>query len=244
MKTLVCFLALAWAAQTSEALPPHDCWWVRLCYWQAWQVCANNNCGPWHYDLVCDYVDLYCVPPPHDPIYGGDLPSPPGPPGNPRDVNRDGKLDCWKQAVKDYDGSGTCCQQWGATDAACNPPCGRGHQHAGQDLAAPCGTPVRAAGRGIVYAMGWNNPTMGNWVQIKLTDGRYVVYMHLASIEGWVYSGARTYPGQILGTVGDTGSASGCHLHLQVQPYPTCPRASATPWIPRPCFRTVRRTKP
>jgi len=65
---------------------------------------------------------------------------------------------------------------------------------------------------------------MGYYVKIELNSGEYVVYMHLhPEIEPWVAVGADVYPGQVLGKVGDTGNASGCHLHLTVQNALTLP---------------------
>ena len=152
-----------------------------------------------------------------NPVYTGDLPSPPGPPGQPWDANRDNKLDCWKWAVKGYDSNGTCCQQYGATDSGCNPPCGRGHVHRGQDLGAPCGSLVRSPGKGVVVEKGWQDG-LGNYVKVRLDDGKYVILGHLSGFADWVAVNRRSYPGQAIGFVGNTGCGScGCHLHLQVQ---------------------------
>lgn len=218
------------------ALPPGECFFMLACRWQGYQVCTDT-CPPWNWDLLCDTTRLYCKPPELDPLYEGDVPTPPAPPANPRDVNRDGRIDCWRETVKGYTGDGTCCQGWGVDDSECTPPCGRGHRHGGQDLAAPCGTLVRSAGRGTVLAWGDNHPTMGNWVQLALDDGRYVVYMHLQTIEAWAKrTGASAYPGAILGRVGDTGSASGCHLHLQVQTVAQLPAGFANTLDPKSVF--------
>ncbi|MFN3413984.1 MAG: M23 family metallopeptidase [Thermoanaerobaculum sp.] len=216
-KALLVLAGLALAPKVALALAPGECFTVWKCTWESGDNWATVTCS-----VLLSYCS-YPPPPPEVPIPEGPRPLPPGPPA-PWDTNNDGKLDCWRQSVTGYTGNGTCCQQYGVADTSCNPPCNRGHVHTGQDLAAPCGTPVRAPGVGTVYRI-WrqgdpNNPpssTMGNAVQIKLADGTYVVYMHLANIEGWVQPGAATRPGRIIGNVGATGSATGCHLHLQVQ---------------------------
>ncbi len=101
--------------------------------------------------------------------------------------------------------------------------------HKGQDLAGACGTSVRAPGNGRVVAWGEQHSQLGNWVQIRRDTGEYVVYMHLQSIEEWVrIPNAVTYPGQVLGAVGESGTASGCHVHFEVQTVQSIPRRQVT----------------
>jgi murein DD-endopeptidase MepM/ murein hydrolase activator NlpD len=221
---------VAGAGEPGSSPPPRlpiGCHYVYLCTWACTRNCDPAGCGPWSCNLFCDDVEQRCNFLGDNPVYTGDLPSPPGPPGQPWDANRDNKLNCWKWAVKGYDSNGTCCQQYGATDSGCNPPCGRGHVHKGQDLAAPCGTLVRAPGWGVVANFGYNNRSMGNWVEVKLANNVYVVYMHLSWIPDWVRKGASVYPGQAIGKVGNNGTSYGCHLHLQVQTVPDLPPSPA-----------------
>lgn len=199
---------------------PSGCMSRYACYWACTQTCtwtgSGWSCDPEHCELHCDWVEDYCFYPGEEPVDAGPLPSPPGPPGNARDVNGDGKLDCWKQAVKEYDPLSEIgyCQQYGAT----SPPCSRGHVHRGQDVVSPCGSSVRAPGRGYVRAFGNDGDGKGNYVKIQLDSGEWVMLFHLATFESWVRVGARTYPGQIIAAVGNTGcDPCGCHLHLQVQ---------------------------
>ncbi|MGC8917527.1 MAG: M23 family metallopeptidase [Thermoanaerobaculum sp.] len=149
------------------------------------------------------------------------LPNPPGPPGHPWDQNSDGKLDCWKATVMNYDPLSETgyCQQYGAT----SPPCSRGHIHKGQDVVAPCGSVVRAPGRGKVVNIFYGSGS-GNSLLMQVEDGMYVAYFHLAEVDETLQSlfnaekKPRIYPGQVVGTVGNTGCGScGCHLHVQVQ---------------------------
>ncbi|MGT2426429.1 M23 family metallopeptidase [Amnibacterium kyonggiense] len=85
--------------------------------------------------------------------------------------------------------------------------------HRGQDIIAPCGTPIRAAASGTVTtATYWG--TYGNWILIDHGDGVAVGYAHESQI--LVHVGQRVAVGQVIGLVGQTGAATGCHLHLEI----------------------------
>ena len=90
---------------------------------------------------------------------------------------------------------------------------GRGHQ--GQDMFARCGTRLAAARGGQVQYAGYHGRA-GNYVVID-GDGTGVdyAYMHLRK-PPLVSTGQRVFTGQKLGEVGDTGRASGCHLHFEM----------------------------
>jgi murein DD-endopeptidase MepM/ murein hydrolase activator NlpD len=90
---------------------------------------------------------------------------------------------------------------------------GRGHQ--GQDVFADCGTPLVAARGGTVKIKQFQERA-GNYVVIdgEQTDVDYV-YMHLRD-EALVAKGDRVHTGQVIGYVGDTGHAEGCHLHFEL----------------------------
>ena len=90
---------------------------------------------------------------------------------------------------------------------------GRGHQ--GQDNFARCGTRLAAARGGRVQYAGYHGRA-GNYVVID-GDGTGVdyVYMHLRKTP-LVSTGQRVFTGQKIGEVGDTGRASGCHLHFEM----------------------------
>ena len=90
-----------------------------------------------------------------------------------------------------------------------------GHSHAGQDVLAPCGTPLVAARGGKVVEAGYEGAG-GNAVVIHGTGSNYDnVYMHLRNAP-LVRTGQRVYTGQLIGFVGETGDASVCHLHFEV----------------------------
>lgn len=110
--------------------------------------------------------------------------------------------------------------------------------HPGLDLAAPYGSPVRAAAGGIVIYAG-RYFDYGNMVDIRMRDGKVTRYAHLAKIAKRVRKGAVISEGGILGAVGTTGHAHGAHLHFEVRVYnkPVNPRlylAFTAPTTPEP----------
>jgi murein DD-endopeptidase MepM/ murein hydrolase activator NlpD len=86
--------------------------------------------------------------------------------------------------------------------------------HAGIDLAAPLGTPVRAARTGIVTRAGWWG-TYGNVVTLDHGDGTETRYAHLSTV--LVRVGQALRQGDVLGRVGSTGASTGPHLHFEVR---------------------------
>ena len=84
--------------------------------------------------------------------------------------------------------------------------------HRGTDYAAPTGTPVYAAGDGRVVEAGYTRPN-GNYVFIQHGETYKTHYLHLHKRR--VKKGARVKQGDIIGTVGSTGSATGPHLHYE-----------------------------
>jgi murein DD-endopeptidase MepM/ murein hydrolase activator NlpD len=95
----------------------------------------------------------------------------------------------------------------------------RGHTHQGQDVLAPCGTPLVAVHGGTIREKAVESAA-GNYVVLR-EDGSGVdyAYMHLRD-PSLVARGARVATGQLLGYVGDTGDADGCHLHFEKWPAP------------------------
>jgi murein DD-endopeptidase MepM/ murein hydrolase activator NlpD len=85
--------------------------------------------------------------------------------------------------------------------------------HNGVDFAAPPGTPVRAAGDGVVSWAGQNGE-FGNHVAIDHGDGMVTTYSHLRGIAVNLQVGERVRQGQVIGFVGQTGLATGPHLHF------------------------------
>ncbi len=84
--------------------------------------------------------------------------------------------------------------------------------HRGTDYAAPRGTPVYAAGDGRIVEAGYT-PSNGNYVFIQHCEGFKTHYLHLNKKR--VKRGDRVTQGQVIGTVGSTGAATGPHLHYE-----------------------------
>jgi murein DD-endopeptidase MepM/ murein hydrolase activator NlpD len=89
---------------------------------------------------------------------------------------------------------------------------GRGHQ--GQDMFAACGTPLAAVRPGTVQFVG-TQERAGNYAVLQDATGQSYVYMHMRDPSPLV-KGQRIVAGQAVGLVGDTGRASGCHLHFEL----------------------------
>ncbi len=87
-----------------------------------------------------------------------------------------------------------------------------GGYHTGIDFATACGTPVTAVTAGRVSQAGWDGP-YGYQVRERLPNGDEVWYNHLTLIKA--SKGAELDKGGILGLVGETGNAYGCHLHVE-----------------------------
>jgi murein DD-endopeptidase MepM/ murein hydrolase activator NlpD len=90
-----------------------------------------------------------------------------------------------------------------------------GHRHQGHDVFATCGTPVVAARGGVVRWKAFHSRA-GNYVVVDGdgTDTDYA-YMHLQA-PALAGKGEHVATGQRLGHVGDTGAATGCHLHFEL----------------------------
>jgi murein DD-endopeptidase MepM/ murein hydrolase activator NlpD len=89
---------------------------------------------------------------------------------------------------------------------------GRGHQ--GQDVFAACGTPIVAARGGTVKFKQYHSRAGYYLVIDGARTGTDFVYMHLREA-ALVDKGDKVTTGQPIGFVGDTGRASGCHLHFE-----------------------------
>ena len=95
-----------------------------------------------------------------------------------------------------------------------HPVLGRTRRHEGTDYAARPGTPVLAAGDGVVLRAGWVGG-YGNLVELRHLNGITTRYGHLRGIARKIHRGSRVEQGQVIGYVGSTGLASGPHLHYE-----------------------------
>lgn len=89
--------------------------------------------------------------------------------------------------------------------------------HDGIDLRASIGTPVRAALSGTIYEVNHGsarNCQYGKWIIVKHGNGLATLYAHLSEIN--VAKGQSVSSGSIVGYSGDTGYATGPHLHFTV----------------------------
>jgi murein DD-endopeptidase MepM/ murein hydrolase activator NlpD len=88
--------------------------------------------------------------------------------------------------------------------------------HNGVDFGASTGTPVFASGPGTVQSAGDGGPC-GNMVQIIHSNGLTTAYCHLSRFASGLRSGQHVEARQLVGYVGQTGRATGPHLHFAVK---------------------------
>lgn len=101
-----------------------------------------------------------------------------------------------------------------------HPVLGYSKMHKGMDFAAPTGTPVYAAGDGIVQRASFFG-TFGNYLAIK-HNGMYAsAYGHLQHFARGIRPGVRVKQGQVVAYVGTTGRSTGPHLHYEILKYGT-----------------------
>jgi murein DD-endopeptidase MepM/ murein hydrolase activator NlpD len=87
--------------------------------------------------------------------------------------------------------------------------------HAGVDLPAPYGAPVRASRSGRVVKAGWDSGGYGYLIVIRHRRQVRTMYAHLSHIG--VHRGERVIAGERIGRVGASGEATGPHLHFEVR---------------------------
>ena len=95
-----------------------------------------------------------------------------------------------------------------------HPIYGSSRMHTGVDIGASQGTPIKAAGDGVVKMAGWNGG-YGNWTLIDHGGGLATGYGHQSRIA--VSVGQHVSQGEVIGYVGSTGASTGPHLHWEVR---------------------------
>jgi len=96
-----------------------------------------------------------------------------------------------------------------------HPILGYARAHQGVDFGAGGGTPVLAAGDGVVVRAGrWGG--YGNWLQIRHSGGWDTGYAHLSRYAKGLRPGMKVRQGQVVAYVGSTGMSTGPHLHYEV----------------------------
>ena len=96
-----------------------------------------------------------------------------------------------------------------------HPILGYSRLHKGTDFAAPRGTPIYAAGDGVVESAG-RNGAYGKYLRIRHNATYKTAYAHMSRIAKGMRRGTRVRQGQIIGYVGSTGRSTGPHLHYEV----------------------------
>ncbi len=97
-----------------------------------------------------------------------------------------------------------------------HPVLGYTKMHKGTDFAAPRGTPIYAAGNGVIERAS-RYGGYGNYIRIRHSDGYKTAYAHMKGYARGIKKGVRVTQGQVIGYVGTTGRSTGPHLHYEVQ---------------------------
>lgn len=95
-----------------------------------------------------------------------------------------------------------------------HPLSGKWKAHKGIDFAASLGTPIRAAGDGVIASAGPNGG-YGNLVVIKHWANYETAYAHMSRFAPGIRRGSKVSQGDVIGYVGSTGWSSGPHLHYE-----------------------------
>ena len=96
-----------------------------------------------------------------------------------------------------------------------HPLLGYSKMHKGVDFGAPVGTPVFAAGDGVIEKMGWWGG-YGKYIRIRHGNDMGTAYAHLSRFNMALSEGSRVRQGQIIALTGSTGAVTGPHLHFEV----------------------------
>ena len=96
-----------------------------------------------------------------------------------------------------------------------HPILGYTRPHTGTDFAAPIGSPIFAAGNGTVVQAGWSSG-YGRRIEIQHANGYMTTYNHMSGFARGISEGVRVRQGQTIGFLGQSGLATGPHLHYEV----------------------------
>jgi len=88
--------------------------------------------------------------------------------------------------------------------------------HTGVDWAAASGTPIYAAGNGVVEKEGWESG-YGKFILVRHHNGYETAYGHLSAYATGVHEGEHVRQGQVIGFMGSTGLSTGSHLHFEIR---------------------------
>jgi len=96
-----------------------------------------------------------------------------------------------------------------------HPILGYSKMHTGVDFAAPRGTPIFAAGDGVIDYAG-RKGGYGKYIRIRHNSEYQTAYAHMRAYKKGMYKGKRVKQGQVIGYVGTTGRSTGPHLHYEI----------------------------
>lgn len=96
-----------------------------------------------------------------------------------------------------------------------HPILGYSKMHKGVDFAAPIGTPIYAAGDGVVERIG-RYGAYGKYIRIRHNNRLKTAYAHLNGYKKGLRKGSRVKQGDVIGYLGNTGRSTGPHLHYEI----------------------------
>ncbi|HWT96731.1 MAG TPA: peptidoglycan DD-metalloendopeptidase family protein [Terriglobales bacterium] len=96
-----------------------------------------------------------------------------------------------------------------------HPLLGYTRMHKGIDFGAPTGTPIYAAGNGVIVDIGFKSD-YGNYIRIRHNDTYSTAYAHSSRFAAGLHKGDRVKQGEVIAYVGATGEATGPHLHYEI----------------------------
>jgi len=88
--------------------------------------------------------------------------------------------------------------------------------HTGVDWAGPPGTPIYAAGNGVIEKEGWESG-YGKFILIRHNNGYETAYGHMSAYARGIHEGDHVRQGQVIGFMGSTGLSTGSHLHFEIR---------------------------
>jgi murein DD-endopeptidase MepM/ murein hydrolase activator NlpD len=97
-----------------------------------------------------------------------------------------------------------------------HPILGYTKMHTGVDWAAPTGTPIYAAGNGVIEKEGWESG-YGKFILLRHNNGYETAYGHMSAYAKGTHEGEHVRQGQVIGFVGSTGLSTGSHVHFEIR---------------------------
>jgi murein DD-endopeptidase MepM/ murein hydrolase activator NlpD len=87
--------------------------------------------------------------------------------------------------------------------------------HTGVDWGSSSGTPIFAAGNGVIEKADWEGG-YGKYIRIRHANGYETAYGHMSAFARGMEQGKKVRQGQVIGYVGSTGLSTGAHLHYEI----------------------------